>query len=142
MLCVLQVFAYFTLRLFWPKTVPFANHSKFFVKVRHQTWSAIEFENFQIVAHGFLGCQFLEKYRIFHFGQFLMHQKKKKKKKKWVFCNSWTCYLWTHFLVHFQNIYIWLQALSNKLCRFKNQAKYEIFAVFVFLPFLAPLEKQ
>ena len=39
-------------------------------------------------------------------------------------------------------IYIWLQALSNKLCRFKNQAKYEIFAVFVFLPFLAPLEKQ
>ena len=33
------------------------------------------FENFQIVTQGFLGCQFLEKYRIFHFGQFLMHQK-------------------------------------------------------------------
>ena len=34
------------------------------------------FENLQIVAHGFLGCQFLGKYRIFHFDQFLMHQKK------------------------------------------------------------------
>ena len=34
------------------------------------------FENFQIVTHGFLECQFLEKYRTFHFGQFLMHQKK------------------------------------------------------------------
>ena len=76
---VLRVVAYFTpklFRLFWPRSVPFANHSKFFVQARHQTWSAIGFENFQIVAQGFLGCQFLEKYKIFHFGQFLMHQKK------------------------------------------------------------------
>ena len=51
----------------------------------------------------------------------------------------------TYFQVHFQNIYIfiWLQALSNKLCRIKNQKKCEIFAIFVFLLFVAPpLQKQ
>ena len=32
------------------------------------------FENFQIVVHGFLGCPFLGKYRIFHFGQVLLYQ--------------------------------------------------------------------
>ena len=30
-----------------------------------------------------------------------------------------------------------VKALSKKLCRFKNQKKYKIFAIFVFLPFLA-----
>ena len=30
----------------------------------------------------FQRCQFLEKYRIFRFGQFLIHQKKKGKKRK------------------------------------------------------------
>ena len=43
-LCILQVFAYFTpelFRLFCPRTIPFANHSKLFVKARHQTWIAI-----------------------------------------------------------------------------------------------------
>ena len=34
------------------------------------------FENFQIATHGFLGFQFLEKCRTFHFGQFLTHPKK------------------------------------------------------------------
>ena len=58
------------------RTVPFANESKFFVKARYQTWSAIGFENFQRVPHGFLGCQFLEKYRIFYFDWFLKHLKK------------------------------------------------------------------
>ena len=58
------------------------------------------FENFQIVTHDFW-CQFLEKCRIFHFGQFLMYPKKKKIR---VFCNSWVCYFWTHFQVDFQNI--------------------------------------
>ena len=33
------------------------------------------FENFQLIAHGFLGCQFLGKCRVFHFGKFLMHQR-------------------------------------------------------------------
>ena len=37
--------------LFWPRTVPFANHAKFFVKARHQTWNVIGFENLQINAH-------------------------------------------------------------------------------------------
>ena len=43
-LCILQIFAYFTpelFRLFCPRTIPFANHSKLFVKARHQTWIAI-----------------------------------------------------------------------------------------------------
>ena len=31
------------------------------MKETHQTWSAIGFENFQIVAHWFLRCQFLKK---------------------------------------------------------------------------------
>ena len=37
-----------------------------------------------------MGCQFPGKYRIFLFGQFVMHQKKKQKTKKKteVFCNS------------------------------------------------------
>ena len=41
------------------------------------------------------------------------------------------CYFETHFQVHFQNRYnfIWLQALS------KNLKKYEVFAIFAFLPF-------
>ena len=85
-----------------------------------------------------VGCQFLEKYRIFPFGQFLMHQ------KTFQGINSLICYFQTHFQVHFQNIYsfIRLQAFSHKLCRFKNLNKFEIFAVFAFLPFLTPLEKQ
>ena len=48
-LCILQIFAYFTpelFRLFCPRTIPFANHSKLFVKVRHQIWSAIRFWKF------------------------------------------------------------------------------------------------
>ena len=34
----------------------------------------LDFENFQIVAHGFLGCTFRGKYRTFHFGQVLLYQ--------------------------------------------------------------------
>ena len=72
-----------------PSLNQFASHSNFLLKARHQI-SAIRFKNVQIVAHVFLGCQFLEKYRIIHFYQFLMHQKKKnnnnnnnnKKRKK------------------------------------------------------------
>ena len=30
----------------------------------------------------FQRCQFLEKYRIFRFGQFLIHQKKKERKER------------------------------------------------------------
>ena len=60
-----------------PSLNQFASHSNFLLKARHQI-SAIRFKNVQIVAHVFLGCQFLEKYRIIHFYQFLMHQKKKK----------------------------------------------------------------
>ena len=59
-----------------PSLNQFASHSNFLLKARHQI-SAIRFKNVQIVAHVFLGCQFLEKYRIIHFYQFLMHQKKK-----------------------------------------------------------------
>ena len=62
--------------LFWLRTVPFANHSKFYAKTRHQSSSTISFENFQIATHGFLGFQFLEKCRTLHFGQFLTHPKK------------------------------------------------------------------
>ena len=58
-----------------PSLNQFASHSNFLLKARHQI-SAIRFKNVQIVAHVFLGCQFLEKYRIIHFYQFLMHQKK------------------------------------------------------------------
>ena len=36
------------------------------------------FENFQIVVHGFLGCQFLRKYRIFHFGMHPVFNASKK----------------------------------------------------------------
>ena len=73
-----------------PSLNQFASHSNFLLKARHQI-SAIRFKNVQIVAHVFLGCQFLEKYRIIHFYQFLMHQKKnnnnnnnnnKKRKKR------------------------------------------------------------
>ena len=71
-----------------PSLNQFASHSNFLLKARHQI-SAIRFKNVEIVAHVFLGCQFLEKYRIIHFYQFLMHQKKKnnnnnnnKKRKK------------------------------------------------------------
>ena len=60
-----------------PSLNQFASHSNFLLKASHQI-SAIRFKNVQIVAHVFLGCQFLEKYRIIHFYQFLMHQKKKK----------------------------------------------------------------
>ena len=59
-----------------PSLNQFASHSNFLLKARHQI-SAIRFKNVEIVAHVFLGCQFLEKYRIIHFYQFLMHQKKK-----------------------------------------------------------------
>ena len=44
-----------------------------FVKERHKRKVQLDFESFQIVADRFLGCQFLEKYRVFYFGQFLMH---------------------------------------------------------------------
>ena len=53
----------------------FAHHSKLFVKARHQMKVLLGFENFQIVAHELLGCQFLEKYRIFHLDK-LMNKKK------------------------------------------------------------------
>ena len=84
-----------------PSLNQFASHSNFLLKARHQI-SAIRFKNVQIVAHVFLGCQFLEKYRIIHFYQFLMHQKKKiiiiiiiikkekKEKKIRIFCNNRT----------------------------------------------------
>ena len=63
--------------LLWPRTVPFSKHSKFFCEGKASNLKCyLGFEKFQIVAHGFLGCQFLEKYRIFHFGQFLIHQLK------------------------------------------------------------------
>ena len=140
--CVLYEFLHILppklFKLFSLITVSFANYSNFFVKARHQTWSAKGFEKFQIVTHEFLGCQFLEKY---NFGQSLIHQKKKKKKKKFrLFCNNWICYFYTNFQMYFQNIYtfIWLKALSNKLCRFKNQKKFEIFAILAFLPFIVP----
>ena len=42
------------------------------------------FEIFQIVAHGFLGCQFLGKYRIFHFDQVLMHQRNFQSILQWM----------------------------------------------------------
>ena len=141
MLCVLQVFAYFTLRLFWPKTVPFANHSKFFVKVRHQTWSAIEFENFQIVAHGFLGCQFLEKCRIFHFGQFY-------KSKKCIYSGYFViaeyvisrhisrCTLRIHIVLYGYKLFL------RNYVGSKIRKKCEICAIFFFLPFVTRLEKQ
>ena len=78
--CVLYEFLHILppklFKLFSLITVSFANYSNFFVKARHQTWSAKGFEKFQIVTHEFLGCQFLEKY---NFGQSLIHQKKKKK---------------------------------------------------------------
>ena len=62
-------------RLFCSRTVPFANHANFLWRQGIKLEVLLRFENFQIVAHGFLGCHFLEKYRIFHF-QVLMHQKK------------------------------------------------------------------
>ena len=35
-------------------------------------------------------------------------------------------------------VFIWLQAVSNKVCRFKNKKKCEIFAILHFPPFLDP----
>ena len=46
--------------LFRLTIVPFANHSKFYAKARHQSSSTINFEDFQIATHGFLGFQFVE----------------------------------------------------------------------------------
>ena len=46
--------------------------------------------------------------------------------------------MYIYIYIYINNSFIWLQALSSK---FKNQ-KCEIFAIFVFLLFLAPLEKQ
>ena len=56
--------------LLWPRTVPFANHSKFLWGQGIKTEVLFGFQNFQIVTHRLLGCQFFKKYRIFHFSQF------------------------------------------------------------------------
>ena len=95
------------------------------------------FENFQIVAHGFLGCQLLGKCRIFHFGQVLMHHRTFQGILEWLHM------LLLHLQAYFQNIYsfIWLQALSNKLHRFKYQ-KMWIFCNFCISSIFSTLEKQ
>ena len=118
----------------------FAHHSKLFVKARHQMKVLLGFENFQIVAHELLGCQFLEKYRIFHFDQ-LMHQKKNSGYfgiAEYAISRHISRCTFRIYIYNFK----WLQALSNKLCGFENQKKCDIFAIFVFLPFSTPLEKQ
>ena len=85
------------------------------------------FDDFQIVAHEFLRCQFLENNRIFHFGQVLILQR-----------NFRGNLHWPHVLfldgspVYFQNLYssIWLQTLSNKLRNFQNCKKMRHFCIF------------
>ena len=79
----------------------------------------------------FWDCNFL-KTRIFHFSQFLMHQNK---------FQGILQQISRHVQVHFQNIhrFIWPQALSNKLCRFKNQKKRDFLQ---FLLFHFELTKQ
>ena len=97
------------------------------------------FENFQLVAHGFLGCQNLEKSRTFHLGQFLMN-----KKISGYFAiaeyvisrhiSSWICriYIVLYGYKLFLTSYVGLKIRKNK----------KIFASFVFLSFLALREEQ
>ena len=109
--------------LLCPRTAPFADHSNFFRRHGIKLEVLLGFENFQIVAHGFLGCQFLKKYRIFHFCQFLMHQKK----VSGYFAIA-EYVISRHISRCTSRIYIVLYG-------------YKLFAIFVFLPFSAPLEK-
>ena len=102
------------------------------------------FESFQIVAHGFLGCQFLEKCRIVHFGQFFKSKKKKKKKKNSGYFAITEYIISRHISMCTLRIYIVLHGYKLFLTSyvwFKNQ-KCKICAIFLFLSFLAHLEKQ
>ena len=106
----------------------------FFVKARHQTWSAVGFENFQKVTHRVLGCQFLEKYRIFHFGQFLMG-----------ILEYLNYVISRHISRSTFRIYIVLYGYNLFLTSYvglKIRKKCETLAIFAFLPFLIPLVKQ
>ena len=99
------------------------------------------FESFQIVAHGFLGCQFLEKCRIFHFGQFY-------KSKKCIYSGYFViaeyvisrhisrCTLRIHIVLYGYKLF-----LTNYVGS-KIRKKCEICAIFFFLPFVTRLEKQ
>ena len=128
-------------RLFLPRIVPFVNHSKFFWRQGIKLEVLLGFESFQIVAHGFLGCQFLEKCRIFHFGQFY-------KSKKCIYSGYFViaeyvisrhisrCTLRIHIVLYGYKLF-----LTNYVGS-KIRKKCEICAIFFFLPFVTRLEKQ
>ena len=69
-------------RLFCPWTVPFANHSISFIKVRCFTWSAIRFKNFLKSCTWIYGMPISWKIYDFSFWPVFNAKKKKKKKKK------------------------------------------------------------
>ena len=78
-LCVLWFFAYFTPRIIYAtfsKDNSICQPLEVLCEGKAPSLKCIGFENFQIDTYWFLECQFLEKHKVFHFGQFLMHQRK------------------------------------------------------------------
>ena len=126
--------------LIFPRIVPFANHSKFFVKARHQAWSTTSFWKFSESRTWIFGTPTSWKEQDSWFWPVSNASKKNFR----VFCNNWIRYFLKRLQEHLQNIYsfIRLQALRIKLCRFQNQKKCKTFAIFALVLFLVPLEKQ
>ena len=99
--CVLHDFEmgewypYTDFELFYPRANPFINllnlnHSNVFFEAKDTKPEVLlGFENFQVVAHWNLECQFL---RIFHFSKFSRYHKKFQ-----VFFCNWILFFKTHF---------------------------------------------
>ena len=125
------------IRLFCPRTVPFGNYSKFFVKSRHQTWSVNRFWKFSNSRTWI--SQIPTSWKIYDFLFWPVFNASKKTFR--VFCNSWICDFLTHFQVYIRNIYIVLYGYKLFLTSsvgLKVKKNIEVFAIFAFLPFLAP----
>ena len=104
--------------LLCPRTVPFANHSKFLWGQGIKTEVLFGFQNFQIVTHRLLGCQFLKKnigfFTLASFFFFFFFDASKN--------NS------GYFEIYMDKLFL------TSYVGLKIRKKSEIFAIFVFLP--------
>ena len=66
----LQILPEELFRLLCPRTVHLPTIESFLWRQGIKTEVLLGFQNFQIVIHRLLGCQFFKKYRIFHFRHF------------------------------------------------------------------------